>query len=78
MRLEEIIAVAPVCVTVPQLAAQTGTKPSKLMEYAARSEDPLPVRYVRGKVRSGFVLVSELDEWLARNTCLYMERGEYA
>ena len=48
------------------------------MEYAARSEDPLPVRYVRGKVRSGFVLVSELDEWMARNTCLYMERGEYA
>ena len=78
MGLDEAVVVAPVCVTVPQLAAQTGTKPSKLMEYAARSDDPLPVRYVRGKVRSGFVLVSELDEWMARNTCLYMERGEYA
>lgn len=42
MRLEEVVAVAPVSVTVPQLAAQMGTKPSKLMEYAARSEDPLP------------------------------------
>lgn len=76
--MEEVFAAAPVCVTVPQLAKQTGTKPSKLMEYAARSEDPLPVRYVRGKVRSGFVLTPELYDWMARNTCLYMERVEYA
>lgn len=69
---------APVCVTVPQLAAQMGTKPSKLHDLAARADDPLPIRYVCGKERSGFVRVTELDEWLARNTCLYMERSEYA
>lgn len=76
--MEEVVLTAPVSVTVLQLAEQTGTKPSKLHELAARTEDPLPIRYVRGKVRSGFVLTPELYDWMARNTCLYMERGEYA
>ncbi|MBX9032640.1 hypothetical protein [Gordonibacter massiliensis (ex Traore et al. 2017)] len=68
----------PVYMNVPELASQLGTKPETLREYACRSDDPLPIHYIRGKERSGFVIVAELNEWLERNTCLHLERKDYA
>ena len=38
------------------------------MALARRAEDPLPVRYLKGKTRYGFVVVPELMEWLERNS----------
>lgn len=64
--------------TVPELADQLGVQPHSIREYACREEDPLPIRYMKGKERSGFVIVEELNEWLARNTCLHTERRRYA
>lgn len=63
--------------TVGQLAAMWGTKPSKLHELARRRDDPLPIRYVKGKSRSGFLALAEVECWVERNTCLYQERRIY-
>ena len=67
-----------VCVTVPRLAEQMGTKPAKLRNLARREDDPLPVRYFDGQERYGFVVVGELEDWLARNTSLYADRRKRA
>lgn len=56
------------------LAAQLGTRYDHLVPLAAREEDPLPVRYLKGKKRGGFVIKSEMDEWLLRNTVGYANR----
>lgn len=61
-------AVHPVCITTTALAEQLGTRNDKLMALARRAEDPLPVRYLKGKTRYGFVVVPELMEWLERNS----------
>ena len=55
-----------------QVAEALGTNQTHVLEYARRKDDPLPLRYIKGK-RNG-----EFDEWLIRNTCLYNERKEYA
>lgn len=63
--------------TVLALAEELGVKPSTIREFACRCEDPLPIRYIKGKERSGFVIVAELNEWMGRNTCLHTERKRY-
>lgn len=65
-------------VPVPKLAEELGTKPETLRQYAARKDDPLPIRYFKGKERSGFVVMQEFYPWLDRNTCMYAERMDYA
>lgn len=59
------------------VAEALGTNKTKVIEYAARKEDPLPLRYIKGKVNGGFVIAWEFDEWLMRNTVLYRERRAY-
>ncbi|MEC4294015.1 hypothetical protein [Adlercreutzia shanghongiae] len=61
-------AMQPVCITTTALAEQLGTRRDKLMVYARRADDPLPVRYLSGKKRYGFVVVAELMDWLERNS----------
>ena len=65
----------PVMITVAALAEQMGKDVHTLYEWAARRDDPLPLRYMRGQTRSGAILVSEFDEWWHRNSVQYMERG---
>lgn len=65
-------------VTVRQLAAMWGTNTSHILSYAKRLRDPLPVRYIAGKTRGGFISTRELEEWVARNTVLHSERAEAA
>lgn len=77
LQYEPDLAEPACCMTVPRLAAQTGTKVEKLYEYATRKDDPLPIRYYKGKERSGFVIVPELYDWMSRNTCLFTERKRY-
>lgn len=61
---------------VPALCRECGWDRHYLYELAAREEDPLPVRYLPGKVRGGFVLRSEFEEWIRRNAPQYRERGK--
>lgn len=61
-----------------QVAEALGTNQTHVLEYARRKDDPLPLRYIKGKRNGGFVISWEFDEWLIRNTCLYNERKEYA
>ncbi|BDE94908.1 hypothetical protein [Raoultibacter timonensis] len=67
----------PTYMTAPELASQWGVKLAHLYELASRSIDPLPLRYERGKTRSGFLIIEELNDWIARNTVLYSERKEH-
>ena len=64
--------------TVKDIAAEIGTNNTSVLGLASREEDPLPLRYIKGKKRTGFVIVSELNEWIDRNTCFYNERDKYA
>ena len=64
--------------TVSELASEWGVKVNGIYSLAASRDDPLPIRYPKGKVRSGFVVVEELNEWIGRNTVLYNERKAYA
>lgn len=68
----------PVAMPAREIAAQLGTNHSKVLEYARRKEDPLPLRYLKGKRNGGFVIVAELIDWIERNTCAYEERSGYA
>lgn len=65
---------APVLLSTKEVASQLGTNPTTVQQYAAREEDPLPLRYIKGKRNGGFVVVGEFVEWLGRNTCLYRDR----
>lgn len=65
-------------VTTVQLASMWGTNLKTIMQYAKRMNDPLPVRYIRGKVRGGFVSMRELNAWVERNTVMHGERVEDA
>ncbi len=67
-----------VVLSTKEVAAQLGTNQSEVLKLARRSEDPLPLRYLKGKARGGFTLVDELTAWLIRNTCMYTERKDYA
>lgn len=65
---------APVYMPLSEVALQMGTRDDKLLPYIRRSEDPMPVRYLPGKRRYGFVIVAELNDWLARNALGWAER----
>lgn len=67
----------PLLMSCKQVAQQLGTNVSKVQEYARRTEDPLPLRYIKGKRNGGFVVVEEFVTWLERNTCPYSERDDY-
>lgn len=59
------------------VADALGTNKTKVLEYASRIDDPLPLRYIKGKRNGGFVIVDEFDDWIRRNTCFFNERDEY-
>lgn len=59
--------------TLAEVARQLGTRADRLTEFCLLP-DPMPVRYLPGRVSSGFVIVSELNGWLERNTALYRDR----
>ncbi len=67
---------SPVLMSKSEVAAQLGTNQSTVGEYARRKDDPLPLRYIKGKRNGGFVIVSEFVAWVERNTTLYRERFE--
>lgn len=61
---------------VSELCGEAGWDNHTVYELAARESDPFPVRYLPGKVRGGFVLASEFEEWVRRNAPQYRERGK--
>lgn len=63
-----------VTITVPDLAEQTHVSCDTLYAYAARDEDPIPLLYLKGSMKNGFFIVSDLEEWLRRNTNHYKDR----
>lgn len=68
---------APVLMSKSEVAAQLGTNESTVGRYARRAEDPLPLRYIKGKRNGGFVIVEEFLGWVRRNTCWITERDQY-
>lgn len=60
--------------TFTEVARQLGTRADRLTEFCRREEDTLPVRYMPGRRQGGFVIVSELNDWIERNTVLWKER----
>ena len=62
-----------VMVTVSQLAEEMGMKKSTLYGLARRENDPLPLRTLHGFKRSSVILVSDLEEWLVRNSDFFKE-----
>lgn len=68
----------PVTMPARDVAAQLGTNHSTVLEYARRADDPLPLRYIKGKRNGGFVITADFVEWLERNTCAYSERRDHA
>ena len=64
----------PVTMPAREIAEQLGTNHATVLQYARREDDPLPLRYIKGKRNGGFVIVSEFEDWLIRNTCSYEER----
>ena len=71
-------AQAPVYMPLSAVARQMGTRDDYLLPYIRRAEDPMPVRWLAGKSRYGFVIVAELNAWLERNTVGWAGRGERA
>jgi hypothetical protein len=67
----------PITMPTREVAAQLGTNPATVLEYARRKEDPLPLRYIKGKRNGGFVVTADFLEWIDRNTCSYNERRDY-
>ncbi len=66
---------APVYMPLSEVALQMGTRDDNLLPYIRRAEDPMPVRWLAGKSRYGFVIVAELNAWLERNTVGWAGRG---
>lgn len=66
----------PVYMPLSAVAEQMGTRDDHLLPYIRRREDPLPVRYLAGKKRGGFVIVAELNEWINRNTVGWADRDK--
>ena len=64
----------PVMVTVGDLAEQMGKDNHTIYEWAARDEDPLPLRYEENTRRSGCIDVREFREWWARHSTHYKDR----
>lgn len=65
----------PVLMSVNDVQRQTGWSKPRIYDFAARHDDPLPLRYVDGTERGGVVVVAELMAWLDRNSSMYAERG---
>lgn len=63
-----------VFIPATEVASQIGVDMPSFREYAKRKTDPLPIRYLPGRRRYGFFIVSEIEEWMLRNTDLYAER----
>ena len=68
-------AKTPVLMSVNDVQRQTGWSKPRIYDFAARADDPLPLRYVDGTERGGVVVVAELMAWLDRNSSMYAERG---
>lgn len=64
-------------ITVPDLSAQMHVDNHTIYEWAGRSEDPLPLFYKDGNVKSGVMLESELEEWWKRNRVHYKDRRKH-
>lgn len=64
-----------VYLTVSELADQWRIDRNGIYGMASGTDDPLPIRYLGGRVRSGVIDVSELRAWVARNSKLYGERA---
>lgn len=64
----------PITLQTREIAEQLGTNHATVLEYARRTDDPLPLRYIKGKRKGGFVIVTEFEDWLKRNSCSYAER----
>lgn len=73
--MKESVLAAPF-LTVKQLAEMWGTNVTTILSYAKRRTDPLPIRYIEGKTRGGFLSTAEVEAWVARNTVLHDERVE--
>lgn len=65
----------PVLMSINDVQRQTGWSKPRIYDFAARTSDPLPLRYVDGTERGGVVVVAELIAWLDRNSIMYAERG---
>lgn len=57
--------------SVPEAAKEMGTKPETLREWAARAEDPFPIRILPWCTRNGRVSRAEMDAWYLRNATQY-------
>lgn len=60
--------------TVKQICEESQWDPHTIMRYAARADDPLPLRYVGETKKYGRVVESEFEEWFLRNSTLYRDR----
>ena len=64
----------PNYMTVRQLADETGWDERSIYEYARDKSDPLPIYYVRQRMRGGVLIADEVSEWIRRNSRLYSEK----
>lgn len=67
-----------VFITVPKMCEEMNMDLHTAYELAARRDDPLPLRYLKGGLRNGRILEDELREWWLRNSVHYQERGKGA
>ena len=64
--------------TVTAMCEEMSMDKHTAYELAAREEDPLPLRYLKGNNRYGRILEDELKEWWLRNSVQYKERNKDA
>ena len=60
--------------TVRQLADETGWDEKSIYEYAGDKVDPLPLYYVKQRLRGGVLIVEEVSDWIRRNSRAYLEK----
>lgn len=64
----------PVLMSVNDVQRQTGWSKPRIYDFAARPDDPLPLRKVNGTERGFVVVVNDFLAWLDRNTTMYAEK----
>lgn len=64
----------PTLMNVTEISRQTGWSRPRIYDFAARPDDPLPLRKVNGTERGFVVVVSDFLAWLDRNTTMYAEK----
>ena len=64
-------------ITVQRLCEEAQLDKHTVYRLAARKDDPLPLRYLKGTKKYGRVLVSEFDDWWLRNSVQYQERKDH-